>query len=197
MTAAEAFAAGSRSSLIIDTLLPVQPGRFSWGGHLGKQMQAPVVAEIERSATTLVFVNMRSQAEAWYQLILDARPGLGRRRRAAPRLARQGSARLGRDRSEGRAAQGGRRDLVARPRRRFPAGRAGAADRLGERRRAPAATRRAERPRTRSREPNHARADQHAQSWSRQSRRGAPRSPAGSRSARPTTSRSTCWSSIW
>jgi ATP-dependent helicase Lhr and Lhr-like helicase len=61
-------------NLIIDTLLPVNPGRFSWGGHLGKQMQAPVVAEIERSATTLVFVNMRSQAEAWYQLILDARP---------------------------------------------------------------------------------------------------------------------------
>ena len=34
----------------------------------------PVVEEIERSATTLVFVNMRSQAEAWYQLLLDARP---------------------------------------------------------------------------------------------------------------------------
>jgi len=61
-------------NLVIDTLLPANPGRFSWGGHLGKQMQLPVVAEIERSATTLVFVNMRSQAEAWYQFILDARP---------------------------------------------------------------------------------------------------------------------------
>ncbi|HEY2560145.1 MAG TPA: ligase-associated DNA damage response DEXH box helicase [Caldimonas sp.] len=61
-------------NLVIDTLLPVNPGRFSWGGHLGKQMQLPVVDEIERSATTLVFVNMRSQAEAWYQLILEARP---------------------------------------------------------------------------------------------------------------------------
>jgi len=61
-------------SLVIDTLLPANPGRFSWGGHLGKQMQMPVVDEIERSATTLVFVNMRSQAEAWYQFILDARP---------------------------------------------------------------------------------------------------------------------------
>ena len=60
--------------LIIDTLLPVNPGRFSWGGHLGKQMQTPVVEEIERSTTTLVFVNMRSQAEAWYQLILEQRP---------------------------------------------------------------------------------------------------------------------------
>ncbi|HEX4234158.1 MAG TPA: ligase-associated DNA damage response DEXH box helicase [Caldimonas sp.] len=61
-------------NLVIDTLLPANPGRFSWGGHLGKQMQQPVVDEIERSATTLVFVNMRSQAEAWYQLILEARP---------------------------------------------------------------------------------------------------------------------------
>ncbi len=60
--------------LVIDTLLPANPGRFSWGGHLGAQMQRPVVAELERAATTLVFVNMRSQAEAWYQLILDAKP---------------------------------------------------------------------------------------------------------------------------
>jgi ATP-dependent Lhr-like helicase len=61
-------------SLVIDTLLPDHPGRFSWGGHLGKQMQLPVVAEIEKSQTTLVFVNMRSQAEIWYQLLLQERP---------------------------------------------------------------------------------------------------------------------------
>lgn len=61
-------------SLLIDTLLPDHPGRFSWGGHLGKQMQGPVVAEIERSTTTLVFVNVRSQAEVWYQLLLQERP---------------------------------------------------------------------------------------------------------------------------
>jgi len=61
-------------ALVIDTLLPEHPGRFSWGGHLGKQMQGPVVAEIERSSTTLVFVNVRSQAEIWYQLLLQERP---------------------------------------------------------------------------------------------------------------------------
>jgi ATP-dependent Lhr-like helicase len=49
-------------NLVIDTLLPVNPGRFSWGGHLGKQMQHPVVEEIAKAETTLVFVNMRSQA---------------------------------------------------------------------------------------------------------------------------------------
>ncbi len=61
-------------TLVIDTLLPDNPGRFSWGGHLGKQMQKPVVDEIEKSASTLVFVNMRSQAEIWYQLLLELRP---------------------------------------------------------------------------------------------------------------------------
>ena len=61
-------------NLLIDTLLPTNPGRFSWGGHLGKQMQQPVVDEIERSSTTLVFVNVRSQAEIWYQLLLQERP---------------------------------------------------------------------------------------------------------------------------
>src|SRR5947208_12950804 len=65
---------GIDKNLVIDTLLPANPGRFSWGGHLGKQMQLPVVEEIERSSTTLVFVNMRSQAEAWYQFLLDERP---------------------------------------------------------------------------------------------------------------------------
>ena len=61
-------------TLVIDTLLPANPGCFSWGGHLGKQMQTPVVEEIEKSASTLVFVNMRSQAEIWYQLLLEQRP---------------------------------------------------------------------------------------------------------------------------
>jgi ATP-dependent Lhr-like helicase len=61
-------------TLVIDTLLPENPGRFSWGGHLGAQMQMPVIAEIEKSGTTLVFTNVRSQAETWYQLILRERP---------------------------------------------------------------------------------------------------------------------------
>jgi len=61
-------------SLVIDTLLPSDPGTFSWAGHLGPQMQEPVVEEIEKSGTTLVFTNVRSQAEIWYQLLLEARP---------------------------------------------------------------------------------------------------------------------------
>jgi ATP-dependent Lhr-like helicase len=61
-------------TLVIDTLIPPDPGKYSWAGHLGARMQLPVVEEIERSGTTLVFTNVRSQAEIWYQLLLEARP---------------------------------------------------------------------------------------------------------------------------
>jgi ATP-dependent Lhr-like helicase len=61
-------------ALVIDTLIPPDPGKYSWAGHLGARMQLPVVEEIERSGTTLVFTNVRSQAEIWYQLLLEARP---------------------------------------------------------------------------------------------------------------------------
>ncbi|USX28411.1 ligase-associated DNA damage response DEXH box helicase [Oxalobacteraceae bacterium OTU3CINTB1] len=58
----------------VDTLIPANPSRFPWGGHLGIQMLGPVIAEIEKHATTLVFTNTRSQAELWYQHMLEARP---------------------------------------------------------------------------------------------------------------------------
>jgi ATP-dependent Lhr-like helicase len=61
--------------IVVDTLLPDDPGRFPWGGHLGIKMLEPVVREIAASGTTLVFTNTRSQAEIWYQAILEAKPG--------------------------------------------------------------------------------------------------------------------------
>lgn len=60
--------------LVIDTLVPPDPGKYTWAGHLGAGMQLPVVEEIANSGTTLVFTNVRSQAEIWYQLLLQARP---------------------------------------------------------------------------------------------------------------------------
>ncbi|MBC7575596.1 MAG: ligase-associated DNA damage response DEXH box helicase [Herminiimonas sp.] len=65
---------GVKKALLVDTLIPVNPSRFPWGGHLGIQMLQPVIDEIERHQTTLVFTNTRSQAEIWYQNMLAARP---------------------------------------------------------------------------------------------------------------------------
>jgi ATP-dependent Lhr-like helicase len=60
--------------LVIDTLLPDTAGRFPWAGHLGLSMLPHVVAELDTSRTSLVFLNTRSQAELWYQALLAARP---------------------------------------------------------------------------------------------------------------------------
>ncbi len=60
--------------LVLDTLLPANPGRFSWAGHLGARMLAPLVDELESCSTALVFTNTRSQAETWFRLLLEARP---------------------------------------------------------------------------------------------------------------------------
>ena len=43
--------------LVIDTLLPADPGRFSWAGHLGASMLQPLIAEIEASHPCIVFTN--------------------------------------------------------------------------------------------------------------------------------------------
>jgi ATP-dependent helicase Lhr and Lhr-like helicase len=64
----------TNKALVIDTLIPDKPGNYSWAGHLGARMQQPVIEEIASSTTTLVFTNTRSQAEIWYQLILEAKP---------------------------------------------------------------------------------------------------------------------------
>lgn len=60
--------------LVIDSLLPERIERFPWAGHLGLRMLPQVVAELDGAATSLVFTNTRSQAELWYQALLDARP---------------------------------------------------------------------------------------------------------------------------
>ncbi|MCB0113062.1 MAG: ligase-associated DNA damage response DEXH box helicase [Caldilineaceae bacterium] len=60
--------------IVIDSLIPDEIERFPWSGHLGLKMLPQVVAAIEEGESCLVFTNTRSQAETWYQAILDAVP---------------------------------------------------------------------------------------------------------------------------
>jgi ATP-dependent helicase Lhr and Lhr-like helicase len=60
--------------VVVDTLMPPSVERFPWAGHLGIRMREGVIKELEISSTTLVFCNTRSQAELWYQALLEARP---------------------------------------------------------------------------------------------------------------------------
>lgn len=60
--------------LVIDSLIPERIERFPWAGHMGTTLLPRVVAEIERGGSTLLFTNTRSQAEVWYQALLESRP---------------------------------------------------------------------------------------------------------------------------
>lgn len=57
----------------VDTLLPESIDRFPWAGHMGLRMLKQVIEQIDSSTSCLVFTNTRSQAEIWYQAILEAR----------------------------------------------------------------------------------------------------------------------------
>ncbi|HRO44125.1 MAG TPA: ligase-associated DNA damage response DEXH box helicase [Flavipsychrobacter sp.] len=60
----------------LHTVLPETVERFPWAGHLGNKMVHHVLPIIHKSRTTLLFTNVRSQAEIWYQTLLEADPEL-------------------------------------------------------------------------------------------------------------------------
>ena len=57
----------------IDSLGPANLERFSWAGHLGLALLDETIAAVESATTTLIFTNTRSQAELWYQAIVQKR----------------------------------------------------------------------------------------------------------------------------
>ena len=64
----------SDKKVVIDTLIPPDVQKFPWAGHTGLAMLPHVVEAIESSRSTLIFTNVRSQAEIWYQGLLEAKP---------------------------------------------------------------------------------------------------------------------------
>lgn len=63
----------------IHTLIPDEPEKLPWAGHLGIAMLDKVLPIINQNSTTLVFTNTRSQSEIWYQRLLDADASLAGR----------------------------------------------------------------------------------------------------------------------
>lgn len=60
----------------LHTLIPKEVEKFPWAGHLGIKMLKQVVPIIQKSSSTLIFTNTRSQAEIWYQHLLEEEPSL-------------------------------------------------------------------------------------------------------------------------
>lgn len=58
----------------ITTVVPQDASRLPWAGHLGLKMLPEVLGILEEERSTLIFTNTRSQAELWFQAVLEARP---------------------------------------------------------------------------------------------------------------------------
>jgi ATP-dependent Lhr-like helicase len=64
----------SVKEITIATARPATIDRFPWGGHIGLKLLPQVIRSIENARSTLVFTNVRSATEIWYQALLEARP---------------------------------------------------------------------------------------------------------------------------
>ena len=58
------------------TILPDDIHSFPWAGHIGTRLLEKVMPILDRSKSTLIFTNTRSQAEIWFQNLLETNPDL-------------------------------------------------------------------------------------------------------------------------
>lgn len=68
--------ANIKKKIKVVSVLPKKVETLPWAGHLGIRMLKKVLPLIDKSESTLIFTNTRSQAEIWYQRILDVEPNL-------------------------------------------------------------------------------------------------------------------------
>lgn len=68
--------ANIKKKIEVVSVLPKEVETLPWAGHLGIRMLKKVLPIIDKSESTLIFTNTRSQAEIWYQRILDVEPNL-------------------------------------------------------------------------------------------------------------------------
>ena len=66
--------AKEKKKIEIIAVLPDEVEILPWAGHLGNKLANKVIPIILESKTTLVFTNTRSQAEMWYQILLQQHP---------------------------------------------------------------------------------------------------------------------------
>ena len=68
--------ADSEKKIEMITILPDEIEKFPWAGHIGISLIDKIIPIIHSSGSTLLFTNTRSQAEIWFQRLLDADPML-------------------------------------------------------------------------------------------------------------------------
>jgi len=60
----------------VESILPDEIEKYPWAGHLGLKLIHKVIPILERSRTTLIFINTRGMSETWYQSLLTVAPDL-------------------------------------------------------------------------------------------------------------------------
>lgn len=62
--------------IVVESILPDEIEKYPWAGHLGLKLIHKVIPILEKSRTTLIFINTRGMSETWYQSLLTACPDL-------------------------------------------------------------------------------------------------------------------------
>ncbi len=57
-------------------IFPQEVEKYPWAGHLGIKLAHEVLPVIEKSRSTLIFINTRGMSEMWYQTLLQIAPEL-------------------------------------------------------------------------------------------------------------------------
>ncbi|OYQ37017.1 DNA ligase-associated DEXH box helicase [Flavobacterium cyanobacteriorum] len=71
---AEMIKAHIDKKINVISVIPEKMEAYPWRGHMGLHLIDEVAAIIKKSRTTLIFTNVRSQCEVWYQALLDKYP---------------------------------------------------------------------------------------------------------------------------
>lgn len=57
-------------------IFPAEIEKYPWSGHLGIKLAHEVIPILEKSRSTLIFINTRGMSEVWYQTLLNIAPDL-------------------------------------------------------------------------------------------------------------------------
>ena len=65
---------GIEKKIEVESILPAKIETLPWSGYMGVRLVDEVVKIVNKSTTTLIFTNTRSQTEIWYRTIIEKYP---------------------------------------------------------------------------------------------------------------------------
>ncbi|TAL41583.1 MAG: ligase-associated DNA damage response DEXH box helicase [Chitinophagaceae bacterium] len=68
--------ANMEKQIEVESIFPDEIETYPWAGHLGLKLIDKVIPIIQKSKTTLIFINTRGMSEQWYQSLLNTAPEL-------------------------------------------------------------------------------------------------------------------------